>query len=279
MTFGKIYDILFFGNAYYISDNNIIECTENEKVDGSKVIATVGTEKITQAEFDAMLLALRRQGRDFSDERGRETILDELISQKLFLLDARKNLYEFNPEFKAEMQRVKEEMLVSYAMNKSFESIKVTDTEAKEFYDENKDRLGNGETVNASHILVSEEAEIMRIREEIVSGAITFEDAAKKYSTCPSKEDGGNLGDFGRGQMVPEFEDAAFAMEPGQISEPVKTQFGYHLIKLNSKGTASTPDFDTIKDNIKEHLLREKRQKAFRSKVNQLKILYPVTKA
>lgn len=248
-------------------------------MDGSKVIATVGTEKITQAEFDAMLLALRRQGRDFSDERGRETILDELISQKLFLLDARKNLYEFNPEFKAEMQRVKEEMLVSYAMNKSFESIKVTDAEAKEFYDENKDRLGNGETVNASHILVSEEAEIMRIREEILSGAITFEDAAKKYSTCPSKEDGGNLGDFGRGQMVPEFEDAAFAMEPGQISEPVKTQFGYHLIKLNSKGTASTPDFDTIKDNIKEHLLREKRQKAFRSKVNQLKILYPVTKA
>lgn len=100
MTFGKIYDILSFGNAYYISDNNIIECTENEKMDGSKVIATVGTEKITQAEFDAMLLALRRQGRDFSDERGRETILDELISQKLFLLDARKNLMSSTPNSK-----------------------------------------------------------------------------------------------------------------------------------------------------------------------------------
>lgn len=248
-------------------------------MDESRVIATVGTEKITQAEFDATLLALRQRGRDFSDERGRETILDELISQKLFLLDARKNLYEFSPEFKAELQRVKEEMLVSYAMNKAFSDITVTDAEAKAFYDEHKDHLGGGETVNASHILVADEDEIKRIKAEIESGAITFEEAAKKYSTCPSKEEGGNLGDFGRGQMVPEFEVAAFGMEPGQISEPVKTQFGYHLIKLNSKGTASTPDFDTLKDNIKEHLLQEKRQKAFRSKVNQLKILYPVTKA
>ena len=231
-------------------------------MDESRVIATVGTEKITQAEFDAMLLALRQRGRDFSDERGRETILDELISQKLFLLDARKNLYEFSPEFKAELQRVKEEMLVSYAMNKAFSDITVTDAEAKAFYDEHKDHLGGGETVNASHILVADEDEIKRIKAEIESGAITFEEAAKKYSTCPSK-----------------FEVAAFGMEPGQISEPVKTQFGYHLIKLNSKGTASTPDFDTLKDNIKEHLLQEKRQKAFRSKVNQLKILYPVTKA
>ena len=114
---------------------------------------------------------------------------------------------------------------------------------------------------------------------QINAGEITFEDAARQFSTCPSGKQGGELGDFTSGQMVPEFEVAAFGMEPGQISEPVKTQFGYHLIKLNSKGTASTPDFDTLKDNIKEHLLQEKRQKAFRSKVNQLKILYPVTKA
>ena len=152
-------------------------------MDESRVIATVGTEKITQAEFDAMLLALRQRGRDFSDERGRETILDELISQKLFLLDARKNLYEFSPEFKAELQRVKEEMLVSYAMNKAFSDITVTDAEAKAFYDEHKDHLGGGETVNASHILVADEDEIKRIKAEIESGAITFEEAA---NTAPA---------------------------------------------------------------------------------------------
>ena len=247
-------------------------------MDESRVIATVGTEKITQAEFDAMLLALRQRGRDFSDERGRETILDELISQKLFLLDARKNLYEFSPEFKAELQRVKEEMLVSYAMNKAFSDITVTDAEAKAFYDEHKDHLGGGETVNASHILVADEDEIKRIKAEIESGAITFEEAAKKYSTCPSKEEGGNLGDFGRGQMVPEFENACAAMEPGQTTGPVKTQFGYHIIRLNKKEEGGDVKYADIREELTEALRGEKQQAAYQSKINQLKLLYPVDK-
>lgn len=248
-------------------------------MENTKIIASVGTEKITQAELDNAIFALKQRGRDMDNPEGRELILDELISQKLFLVDARKNLYEFNPEFKAQMEKIKEEMLINYAISKAVADVTVTDEDAKKFYDENSEKFVGGPTVNASHILVDDENLLKQIKEEIEKGEITFEDAAKKYSTCPSKEEGGNLGDFGRGQMVPEFEQAAFAMEEGQISDPVKTQFGYHLIKLNSKSASKPIEFDLIKAQIKKNLEQEKQQQVFKSKVNQLKILYPVDRA
>lgn len=84
------------------------------------------------------------------------------------------------------------------------------------------------------------------------------------------------LGDFGRGQMVPEFEEACFSMEIGAISEPVKTQFGYHLIRLNGKNAAEAIPFERIKEELRRRLLAEKQEAAYRSKVNQLAILFPV---
>ena len=109
------------------------------------------------------------------------------------------------------------------------------------------------------------------------SGKTTFADAAREHSSCPSGKEGGNLGDFGRGQMVPEFDSAVFAMSVGEITEtPVKTQFGYHLIKLNSKSESSVMPYEQIADEIKQALLMEKQRAAYDSKVNQLKILYPV---
>lgn len=85
--------------------------------------------------------------------------------------------------------------------------------------------------IKASHILVEKHSQALKIMEELKGGA-KFEDLAKKYSTCPSGKRGGNLGSFGRGQMVKPFETAAFALSPGKVSsEPVKTQFGYHIIK------------------------------------------------
>ena len=89
--------------------------------------------------------------------------------------------------------------------------------------------------VKASHILVNSKEQALRIKKEIESGNITFEQAAQKYSSCPSGAKGGDLGYFKRGQMVKEFEDAAFSLPVGKISNPVKTQFGYHLILVTAK--------------------------------------------
>jgi peptidyl-prolyl cis-trans isomerase C len=99
-------------------------------------------------------------------------------------------------------------------------------------------------------------------------------------SSCPSGRNGGSLGDFGKGQMVPEFDSAVFAMAVGEITDtPVKTQFGYHLIKLNSKNAAEVMPFAEIAPEIKNALLQEKQRAAYESKINQLKILYPVDMA
>ena len=87
--------------------------------------------------------------------------------------------------------------------------------------------------VRASHILVEKQSQALKVLEELKAGA-DFKELAKKYSTCPSGKKGGDLGQFGRGQMVREFEQAAFALKTGQVSEPVKTQFGYHIIKRTS---------------------------------------------
>jgi parvulin-like peptidyl-prolyl isomerase len=84
--------------------------------------------------------------------------------------------------------------------------------------------------VKASHILVEKQSQALKVLEELKSGA-DFRELAKKYSTCPSGKKGGDLGQFGRGQMVREFEQAVFALKTGQVSEPVKTRFGYHIIK------------------------------------------------
>ncbi len=88
--------------------------------------------------------------------------------------------------------------------------------------------------VRASHILVNSQDQALRLKKEIEAGNITFEDAAKKYSTCPSGANGGDLGYFGRGQMVKEFETSAFSLPVNKVSDPVKTQFGYHLIKVTA---------------------------------------------
>ena len=133
------------------------------------------------------------------------------------------------------------------------------------------------ESVNASHILVDSEEKALEILAGIKSGEISFEQAAMENSSCPSGRNGGSLGDFGKGQMVPEFDTAVFAMAVGEITDaPVKTQFGYHLIKLNSKNAAEVMPLAEIAPEIKNALLQEKQRTAYESKINQLKILYPV---
>ena len=130
------------------------------------------------------------------------------------------------------------------------------------------------ETVHAKHILVDDEDKCQEILEKIIGEETTFEDAAKEFSTCPSKEKGGDLGAFGRGQMVKEFEDAAFAAEVGHVVGPVKTQFGYHLIKVEDKKDAETSVYEDVADTIKNIILQQKRNDVYGNKIAELKEKY-----
>ena len=243
----------------------------------SKILATVGGMQITEDEVNEFLMGLGQRGQAYNNPEGRKAVLNQLISNKLLLLDAKRNLLEAEPAFKAQLAKIKDNMLASYAGEKAISSVTVSDKEAEEYYEAHKEQFVSDESVNASHILVDSEERAKEILAKIKNGEISFEDAAKAESSCPSGQNGGSLGDFGKGQMVPEFDTAVFSMEVGAITdEPVKTQFGYHLIKLNSKKAAEAMPYAQIAGEIKEALLSEKRRAAYESRINQLKILYPV---
>ena len=243
----------------------------------AKILATVGGMPITEEDVNEFLAGLGQRGSAYNTAEGRAMILQQLIGNKLLLLDAKRNLFEAQPEFKEQLAKVKDQLLTNYAGEKAIASVTVSDKECEEYYNANLDKFNAGEVVNASHILVESEEKALEIFAKIDAGEITFEDAAKEYSSCPSKEAGGNLGEFGRGQMVPEFDSAVFDMQVGEVTKtPVKTQFGYHLIKLIDKKDAEPTPYAEISGEIKNALLLEKRRKAYESKINQLKIMYPV---
>jgi len=245
----------------------------------NKILAKVGGLTVTEAEAAEMIASFMQRGQNLDNPQGRAMVIEQLIARKLLLQDAQKNMYEYNAEFKAQLQKVKEDMLINFAMAKTLEGVKpATDDEMKAFYEENKENFVAGESVNASHILVESEEKAKELLDKINAGEMSFEDAAHAESACPSSENGGNLGEFTKGQMVPEFDEAVFTMEVGEIKGPVKTQFGYHLIKLNAKNEARAYDFEEIKEKIKDMVMKEKQQKAYQSKLSQLKILFPVDK-
>lgn len=244
----------------------------------NKVLASVAGVNITEEEVSEAIISMGQRGQSLNNPQGRAMVLEQLINRKLLLAGARKELLEFDPEFKKQLNIMKEELLTKFAISRAIENVKVTDEEAKAFYDEHPESFTAGQTVTASHILVDSEEKAAQIKADIDGGKLTFADAAKQFSSCPSSENGGELGQFGRGQMVKEFEDAAFDMEIGVVSEPVQTQFGWHLITVSDKSDSTVMAYEDVAEQLKEQLLSDKQQKAYASKINQLKILFPVDK-
>ena len=242
-----------------------------------KILAQVGALTVTEAEVEEFLVGMGQRGMQYNSPEGRKMILEQLIADKLFLQDARRNLYEAEAEFRAEFQKMKDTLLIRYASSKALKGVTVSDKEVLDYYEANKEQFVGPATVDASHILVASREMALDILAKINAGETTFEDAARDHSSCPSKENGGSLGEFGQGQMVPEFDKAVFAMEEGTITaEPVETQFGFHLIKLNKKNESQVTPFAEIEAELREALTGEKMRAAYQSKINQLKIMYPV---
>ena len=139
----------------------------------------------------------------------------------------------------------------------------ITEEEIKLYFDTNKDSLGVAEEVKASHILVATEELANEVKTKIAAGE-DFADLAKQYSTDEStKELGGNLDFFAKGDMLPEFEEVAFSLEIGQVSEPVKTDYGYHIIKIEDKTEAKVATLEESTAKIKEALLEQKLETEF----------------
>ena len=241
----------------------------------NNVLAIVNGREIKKEEVNTFIQMMGQQGAQFNNEEGMKKIADELVNQELFYLEALKNGLDKNEEYISEVERMKESILKQFAVNNLLKEVKISDEEVTEYYESHKEYFKKPEMVDASHILVDDEELAKKIKEEILNGK-DFKEAALEYSSCPSKNSGGNLGQFGRGQMVPEFEEAVFAMEIGEISEPVKTQFGYHLIKLTDRIAERDSSLEEVKNEIRNRCITEKQDKEYNSKKEELKNKYKV---
>jgi len=243
----------------------------------NKVLATVEGKDITSQDVNIFLQQLgQERAAQFNNEEGRAQILNELVNQKLLLADAIDNKVEETEVFKQELARLKDTVLTQININNLLISAKVSEEELKAHFEANKAKYAKPEEVSASHILMDDETACKEIYNKIKNNEIDFATAAKENSSCPSKEQGGSLGSFSRGRMVPEFEDAAFKMEIGQISEPVKTQFGYHIIKLDDKTPAQDVEYNQVKQTIANELMTIKQREVYVAKVEELKNKYKV---
>jgi len=241
-----------------------------------KVLAKVNGRKITESDLEKILSSLpQQQAMQMQGEEGKNRLLNELIAGEMFYLDAVEKELDKEEEFQNILKETKENLLQRYAVQKVMDDVDVKDEEAKEVYEQNKDKYISDEKVSAKHILVDDEEKCKEIKEEIDNG-LDFSDAAAKYSSCPSSKKGGRLGEFGKGQMVPEFEEVAFKMEEGEISDPVKSQFGYHIIQLDKKVPAEQKSFNEVKDQVKQQLVQQKQFQVYNDNVQKLRGKYNV---
>ncbi|CAH0217780.1 peptidylprolyl isomerase [Peribacillus simplex] len=243
-----------------------------------KTMASIDGEKINKDDlYDALVAGY-----------GADT-LDLLITNKLVELEAEKAGIKIKDE---EIQKEIDTMVKSYGDEKSLKEqlkasgssmdalkkdivvylqtkklveprITVTDDEISTYFEDNKDTFDQAEQVEASHILVEDEKTAEKVAKEIAEGG-DFAKLAAEYSTdTQTADNGGSLGYFGKGDMVAEFEDVAFDLDINKVSDPVKTDYGYHIIKVTGKKEAKKANLEDSKDVIKETLLSEKLQEEY----------------
>lgn len=247
----------------------------SQETNNKEVLAVVGGEEITQEEFNLFLQAVPREQQAYlSNPQFREQCLQQFIALRLFAKEGETLKLDESDEFKYMIANAKRDILAQLVMNEMMKQIVVTEEELKAYYEANKSQFQKGETVRAKHILVDEEEKCKEILSAIENGETAFETAAQEHSNCPSGSKGGDLGAFGKGQMVKEFEDAAFTAEIGAIVGPVKTQFGYHLIKVEEKKEAEETSFEEVKTTIQRTLLQKKQNEAYAAKVKELREKY-----
>lgn len=242
----------------------------------NKILAVVNGKDITEMDLESTIKRFPAERQSYlNTEMGKKQLLEEIISFELIYSYAKDNGMENNSMYIAQIEMAKKEILTQIAIGKVMEQVSVEDKEVEDYYNANKESFENPQTVSAKHILVETEEKAKKIIEEI-NGGMDFETAAKTYSSCPSKEQGGSLGKFSKGQMVPEFEEAAFSLELGVVSKPVKTQFGYHLIKVEEKSEGSIKAFEEVKDSIKGKILQERQAFKYSELNKQLREKYSV---
>jgi len=219
------------------------------------VVATINGVDIKQSDLDFAASEVGAQLANFPPEDRRRMLLQFVMENELMAEAAVKAGLDSGQSFENRVKYHRRRALRDAYFDKDVRDA-VPLEEAKKIYDAKVASMKPEEEIHARHILVSTEAEAKEVKERLMKGE-DFATIAKEKSKDPSAE-GGDLGFFGRGQMLKPFEDAAFALKEGEISDPVQTQFGWHIIKVEEKRTRPLPTFDQVKDTIISQLTTQK---------------------
>ena len=251
----------------------------------AQTLVTVNGTQITQQDVDRELMSAT-QGRfnqvpAEKQAEFRKQVLEQLVAKELVYDDAKKtgilNSNEFKNKYEEVAQRVKKEVAIQVWQKQELDKITISDKEKEEYYNKNKEEFIENESINARHILVEKEADakdIIAQLKPLKGDALKnkFIELAKAKSTCTSAPNGSDLGYFTEGQMVPEFNNKAFSMKAKEITlEPVKTQFGYHVIYIEDKKAKTTKSFSEVKQFIEQRLKMEKAKTMMMAKMEELK--------
>jgi peptidyl-prolyl cis-trans isomerase C len=240
--------------------------------DAGAVVARYAGKVLTTGETQEAMKRLPGPSRVYlsSPDRKRQFV-DNLIVNDLMFEQGRKLGLADDPDITRQVDDFRERLVVQRVMRDLRKRPEVSDDEAKQKYDANPN-LYSTTQIRASHILVKDEATAKAIREQLVKNPDSFADVAKEKSTdLGSGRRGGELGLFGPGRMVPEFEVVAFALKPGEISEVVKTQYGWHVIKVTDRKEGTVRPFEQVKAQIKSQLANQRLQAQLDQYMNDLR--------
>lgn len=233
----------------------------SDNANGDKVLARVNGASITERDLDLALEELNDRLPALPETQKRDYVIGYLIDIRLGAAAAEAAKLADTPEFARRLAYARDKVLVDQYLAQAARDAS-TDEEAHKLYDETVKSIQPEEEVRARHILVPDEQTAKNVVARLEKGE-DFAALATELSKDPgSARDGGNLGYFTRDRMVPEFAEVAFKLEPGKVSAPVKSQFGWHVIKVEDKRQKPVPTFDEIKDQVKTFIVQKAQQEA-----------------
>jgi peptidyl-prolyl cis-trans isomerase C len=253
------------------SGDDVAPISEPSSASGP-VIATYGGNIFTEGDFLAEMAKLNRRSRKSLEEsERREQFVENLILSKLIYEEGIREGLDEDPEIQKQLEDLERRLVIQKVMQVP-QSAPVEDADVRAYYDAHPEEFAT-DRVRASHILVKEEALAEELHEKLVADPEQFDELAKENSIDKSNASrGGDLGFFGRGRMVKEFEEASFGLTAdGQISDPVKTRFGYHIIKRTGREDGGARPFDEVANQIRIRLINEKRREQTEAFLAELK--------
>lgn len=255
---------------------SLSHCTKKEEK--PQVLARIENRTITIEDFRREIESLPEFFKPLLVEpKAKKEFLGKLIDREILILEAEKAGIDKREDVMRKIEECRRGVILEAFISEIMAGKdEVTDEEAKKYYDEHKEEFQLGERIRVRHIVVKTLEEAQEIKKRLERGE-DFAELARKYSISPAAKWGGDLGYIQRGQAGKEFEKAAFSLKkPGDISDIVKTTFGYHIIKLEDRKPPQQLSFEEVKDKIKNRLKEEKRSKILEEYLKKAKKSYKI---